>query len=236
VPFPVRTPAGLYLSSLARTSFRMLQLVSAPLAARPSAAARSGFLPLLLPLALALLAAPASAHHLMALFHQSAPTPLAGLLSGIGHPLLGPDHLVFLLALGLVGLRQSGRWLLALLATGLTASGLGLALPGLPAAEALVALSLVVVGLVPVERLPRWLLLPAFALHGYVLSASVLGWEATPVAFYLLGLLLSQGALLLVSLGLVRRWAERCTPARLRLCAGLLIGIGGAFAWTSLVP
>ena len=214
----------------------MLQHVSAASAARPGAAARLGLLGLLLPLGLALFAAPASAHHLMALFHQSAPTPLAGLLSGIGHPLLGPDHLLFLLALGLVGLRQSGRWLLGLLATGLAASGLGLAFPGLPAAEVLVALSLVVVGLVLCGRLPRWLLLPAFALHGYVLSASVLGWEATPVACYLFGLLLSQGTLLLVSLRLVRRWAEACTPARLRLCAGLLIGIGGAFAWTSLVP
>lgn len=98
------------------------------------------------------------------------------------------------------------------------------------------ALSLVVVGLVLCDRLPRWALLPAFALHGYVLSAPVLGWEATPVACYCLGLLLSQGTLLLLSLRLVRRWAEACTPARLRLCAGLLIGIGGAFAWTSLVP
>jgi len=39
---------------------------------------------------------------------------------------------------------------------------------------------------------PRWTLLPAFALHGYVLSASVIGWEPTPVAAYLLGLLISQ--------------------------------------------
>ena len=182
------------------------------------------------------LAAPASAHHLMELLQQQQITPLGGLLSGIGHPLLGPDHLLFLLALGLVGLQQSGRWMIALLATGLTATGLGLLLPGLPGAETLVALSLVLVGLVLCGRLPRWTLLPAFALHGYVLSASVIGWEASPVAAYLLGLLLSQGALLLLALRLVRTWAARLPLAQLRLCAGLLIGIGGAFAWTSLVP
>ncbi|MFM8260375.1 MAG: HupE/UreJ family protein [Vulcanococcus sp.] len=187
-------------------------------------------------LALPLAATPASAHHLMDLFHQSEPTPLAGLLSGVGHPLLGPDHLLFLLALGLVGLRQSGRWLIGLLATGLAASGLGLLLPGLPGAETLVALSLVLVGLVLLDRAPRWTLLPAFALHGYVLSASVLGWETTPVATYLLGLLISQGALLLLALQAVRAAAARWSLGQLRLAAGLLMGVGGAFAWTTLVP
>ncbi|MFM7651971.1 MAG: HupE/UreJ family protein [Vulcanococcus sp.] len=186
--------------------------------------------------ALPLWAAPSSAHHLMGLFHQTQVTPLAGLLSGIGHPLLGPDHLLFLLALGLVGLQQSGRWMIALLATGLAATGVGLLLPGLPGAETLVALSLVLVGLVLCGRLPRWTLLPAFALHGYVLSASVIGWEVTPVATYLLGLLLSQGTLLVLALRLVRAWGAGLALPQLRLCAGLLIGIGGAFAWTTLVP
>lgn len=172
----------------------------------------------------------------MALFHQSRPTLLTGMLSGIGHPLLGPDHLLFLLALGLVGLQQSGRWMVALLAAGLGATGLGLLLPGLPGAEVLVALSLVVVGLVLCGRLPRLLLVPAFALHGYVLSASVIGWESTPVLGYLLGLLISQTALLLVSLRLVQAWARRAQPVQLRMIAGVLMGVGGAFAWTTLVP
>jgi len=178
---------------------------------------------------------PAQAHHAMELL-QAKPTALNGLVSGLLHPVLGPDHLLFLLALSLVGLRHRAGWMLGMLAVGLAGSAIGLLAPGLPAAEVLVALSLVVVALVLAERLPRPWLLPAFALHGYVLSTSVLGWAALPVACYLFGLLLSQGTLLLVSLRLVRRWAEACTPARLRLCAGLLIGIGGAFAWTSLVP
>jgi len=183
-----------------------------------------------------LLAGPASAHHLMELFGQQQPTPLAGLLSGLGHPLFGPDHLLFLLALGLVGLRQSGRWMLLLLVTGLAATGLGLLLPGLPGAEALVALSLVAVGLVLCDRLPRSVLLPAFALHGYVLSAPVLGWGATSVLGYLVGLLISQALLLCLSLRLVQAWARRASAAQLRFLAGGLIGVGAAFAWTSLVP
>ncbi len=178
---------------------------------------------------------PASAHHLMGLFHLT-PSPLSGLLSGLAHPVLGPDHLLFLLALGLVGLQRPTRWVLGLLATGLAASLLGLALPGLPGAEVLVALSLVVVALVQLGRLPAALLLPAFALHGYVLSDSVLGWEPTPIGFYLLGLLLSQGLLLTAALTLVRRWSAALSGANLRLAAGVLIGVGASFAWTALVP
>ena len=186
--------------------------------------------------AVLLAASPASAHHLMELLQQSQPTLLSGLLSGLGHPLLGPDHLLFLLALGLVGLQQSGRWMVGLLSVGLAATGLGLLLPGLPGAELLVALSLVVVGLVLCGRLPRAILLPAFALHGYVLSASVIGWESTPLLGYLFGLLISQGLLLLLALRLVQAWALRAQPAQLRLMAGLLMGVGGAFAWTNLLP
>lgn len=201
---------------------------------RGSAVALGGAL-LALPLVLLLAAAPASAHHLMELF-QLKPGPMAGLLTGLGHPVLGPDHLVFLLSLGLVGLQQPRRWVIALLATGLTASGLGLLIPGLPGAETLVALSLVAVGLVLTGRLPRWSLVPAFALHGYVLGDSVLGWGPTPIALYLLGLLISQGLLLLVSLTLVRRWAAALSTANLKLAAGVLIGVGASLAWTSVVP
>lgn len=200
-------------------------------------AAATGFAPVVATAAaLALWPAAGQAHHLMDLSAQQAPDGLSGLLSGLAHPLLGPDHLLFLLALGLVGLRESRGWMLALLTTGLVASGLGCWLPGLPGAETLVALSLVVLGLVLCGRLPRWTLLPAFALHGYVLSASVIGWETTPLLAYGAGLLLSQALLLSLSLGVVRAWSQRLAIPQLRLCAGLLMGVGAAFAWTTLVP
>ena len=73
-------------------------------------------------------------------------------------------------------------------------------------------------------------------LHGYALSASVIGWEPTPIAFYLVGLLISQAALLLVSLTAIRRWAQAAAPQALNLTYGLLMGIGLAFTWSSVVP
>jgi urease accessory protein len=108
-------------------------------------------------------------------------------------------------------------------------------LPGLPGAEGLGSLTLVLLGLVLLERLPRWLLPPAFALHGYLLSASVIGWTAGPVSSYLLGLLLSQGALLLVSLTLLRQALAGLPVLRRQLLAGALLGIGAAWTWSALV-
>ena len=184
--------------------------------------------------ALLLSAGPALAHHPMESLGME-PSSISGLLSGLAHPLLGPDHLLFLLALALVGLKRSMRWSLGLLVVGLASSAVGLWLPGLPAAEALVSLSLVLEGLVIAGRLPALTLIPAFALHGYVLSASVIGWESTPIAFYFFGLLLSQALVLTASLVALRRLALDLQPVTKIALAWVLVGIGAAFTWTALV-
>ena len=199
----------------------------------PQRAAQAVALPAVL-LALLLLAPAAQAHHLLELLHLQ-PTPASGLISGLLHPVIGPDHLLFLLALALVGLRRRLAWMLALLGTGLLGSVAGLVLPGLPGSEALVSLSLVAVGLVLFNRLPAPVLLPAFALHGYALSGSVLTWSSAPLGFYLLGLLLSQGALLLLSLTLLRRLADRLASRGRQVLASVLIGIGAAWTWSAVV-
>ena len=180
-----------------------------------------------LALALPLLAAPARAHHLMEITGL-APTAGNGLLSGLAHPVIGPDHLAFLLALSLLGLTQRRRWMLALLAVGLLGTLLGLLLPGLPATEALLALTLVLEAVVLLGWLPRQTLVPAMALHGYGLSASVLGWSAMPVGTYLLGLLISQGLLLLAALALLRPLVSRLKPASRPLQALALVALAGA--------
>jgi urease accessory protein len=161
--------------------------------------------------------------------------PLSGLLSGLAHPVIGPDHLLFLLALALVGLRSRRRWMLALLCTGLAGSALGLLLPGLPGAEVLVALSLALEALVVLGHLPLVSLVPAMALHGYVLSAAVLGWSPMPLAAYLMGLLISQGLLLLVSLSLLQGLADRLTTPTRRWLALALVAACGAGALSALV-
>jgi urease accessory protein len=187
------------------------------------------------PLLMLLHAAPSAAHHAEAIL-QLSPTPLSGLISGLAHPVLGADHLLFLLSLSMVGLQHRRRWMLSLLVVGLLGSWVGLVFPALPAMETLVALSLVLVALVLLGRAPRSLLLPAFAVHGYVLSASVLGWSSMPLITYLFGLAISQSLLLIASLVLLARLAAAITPLRRRLITWGLAGVGGLLALAPLLP
>ena len=189
----------------------------------------------LIPASLLLLAPAAQAHHLMALLHLQ-PTPLSGFISGLAHPVLGPDHLVFLLALSLVGLGHRSAWMLALLVTGLAGSLLGLVWPGLPGAEALVSATLILEALVLLAQWPVGLLLPAFGLHGYALSSSVLGWTQGPLVTYLMGLFVAEGLLLLLALTVLRRLVVPGGEGLRRLWAAALIGCGVAWTWSALVP
>src|SRR5437763_337228 len=94
-----------------------------------------------------LAASPASAHHVMG--GKLPSTFSEGLLSGLGHPVIGPEHLGFLLAVGIV-VGASGLSLM-LCGVFIAAMAFGVAVHvngvGIPAAEILVALSALRVGL-----------------------------------------------------------------------------------------
>ena len=191
-------------------------------------------------LLLASLQSAALAHHPFGMSAGAELNAWQGLLSGIGHPLLGPDHLLFLLALGFVGLTRPKAWVIPLLAVGLGGSALSqvVTLPDAlgPWAESLVAFSLALEGLVALSVLPAAWLLPLFGLHGFLLGGTIVGAEPTPLAAYFLGLLLGQGALLLLVTALAQRVRSWLGQQGQRLAAGIWIGIGCAFAWVALVP
>jgi urease accessory protein len=190
-------------------------------------------------LALQLMASPAFAHHPFGMGESGALTAWQGLLSGLGHPLLGPDHLLFLLALGFVGLQRPLRWVLPLLAIGLGGSLLSQFIPlpdaVAPWAEALVSLSLAVEGLIALSMAPATWLLPLFGLHGFLLGSTIVGAEPSPLLSYFLGLLLAQGSLLLLVTAWSQGLVERLGAQGRRLGAGIWIGIGMAFAWVALI-
>ena len=182
---------------------------------------------------------PAHAHHPFGMGDSTDLTALQGLLSGVGHPLLGPDHLLFLLAIAFIGLHRPRAWVIRLLAAGLGGSVLSQFIPlpdaVAPWAEALVSLSLVVEGLMALTvASTRWLL-PLVALHGFLLGSTIVGAEPTPLATYFLGLLIGQGALLLVVTSWSQSLLERIGAQGQRLGAGIWMGIGMAFAWVALV-
>ena len=205
---------------------------------KPSPLLRAGLVSLPAALALSLFS-PAHAHHPFGMGDSSALTPLQGLMSGIGHPLLGPDHLLFLLAIAFIGLQRPRSWVLPLLGAGLGGSVLSQFIPlsdvVAPWAEALVSLSLVVEGLMALTVASTAWLLPLVALHGFLLGSTIVGAEPTPLLTYFLGLLIGQGALLLVTTSWSKALLERLGSQGQRLGAGIWIGIGMAFAWVALI-
>jgi urease accessory protein len=189
---------------------------------------------LLLPIAaLALSAGPAAAHHPVG--GAMPATAMEGLLSGLGHPVIGLDHLAFLLGLALVaGLAGWGAmrvviFVLASLA-GVATAWMGLALPE---AEVLVALSVIAIGIALLARVEApagaWAALLAVAglAHGQAFAEAVIGAEATPVLSYLAGLALVQAAL---ALGIARLVAERPSLGLVPRLAGLVVMVTGAAA------
>ena len=144
----------------------------------------------------------ALAHHAMG---GAIPTTAwQGFLSGIAHPVLGLDHLVFILAVGVIStLQPRGVYLpllfvlTSLLATCAHALGFDL-----PAAEWFGLASVVLIGasLIGILRNSRSLLAlvaAAGVFHGYAYGETIVGAEATPLQAYLLGLGTVQIALAL---------------------------------------
>lgn len=148
--------------------------------------------------ATALLPCPAWAHHFM---DGGLPqTLMQGLLSGIGHPLIGADHAAFIVAAGFfLALIPRGMWgVLALIAGSLAGAALHLAGVDLPWGEVGVALSVILIGglVMARRRIPlSWLAVGmalAGVLHGHAYAETIFGAEPTPLAAYLIGFSLTQ--------------------------------------------
>jgi urease accessory protein len=143
---------------------------------------------------LAALPALAFAHHVMD--YAVPATALDGFLSGIGHPVIGVDHLIFVMGAGVLASRVERGFLLPLIFV--LASTLAVcvryATPAFPLSELWVAGSLLVLALVmllvgaPRTALVGALFLLAGAIHGYALAEGIVGAERTPLVAYLVGL------------------------------------------------
>jgi urease accessory protein len=197
-----------------------------------------------------LAAGPALAHHPMG--GATPSTMTEGLLSGLGHPIIGIDHLAFLAVVALLAFKLSGaaRWLAPAAFVGGTLGGalLHLRAVDLPMAELLVALTVVVGGITVLYSLrakPAFngaglslLLAIAGVFHGYAYGESIIGAEATPLLSYLIGFSLVQYGLIAGMLTGLSMLAVRSqgSAARLVRTGGLgAVAVGGLFMAVSLV-
>ena len=162
-----------------------------------------------------------------------------GLLSGIGHPLLGFDHLFFVVLVGIASSLCRRRfsapffYLAAMLAGCLLTS----TVTALPATELLVALSLLTLGLVLASGrslgLPGlYMMFAGFGLfHGAAFGGSLAAQEAgfgiEVLLGYLVGLGLTQYAIAIAAgWGMTILGASSTTAPRARLAGAMVAGAG----------
>jgi urease accessory protein len=192
---------------------------------------------------IALMADPAFAHHVMG---GRMPVTFAdGLLSGLGHPVIGLDHFAAVVAVGcLAAAHRAGPalaigFVLAMIA-GVVAHVRGATVPG---AEIMVALSVIFLGamLLRIRQIPAGAALGLFIvvglIHGYVLGESIYGAEASPLTAYFIGLAAIQSVVALAAMFAARAVAQRqADAAALRLIGAGIAGIGLAVLMQQVIP
>lgn len=191
------------------------------------------------PAALALAAPPASAHHAM---DGAMPSTFAeGFISGLAHPVIGVDHLAFLVAVGVAtAVGAMPLWMpVAFVAASAAGVGLHLALVDLPAAELVIAASVLLAGVLLAGGVRvatgAWLALFAVAglFHGYAYGESIVGAEPTPLYAYLAGLVIIQSILAIGVAVVAGRAFSALAP---RLAGAAVAGIGFAALVGQVVP
>lgn len=161
---------------------------------------------------------------------------MQGFLSGIGHPVIGFDHLAFVVAVGLIAAFHANRLVMpALFVVGTVAgTALTLAAVTLPLAELVITGSVIAGGIVAMRgkvtdiRAAGGLAAGAGLFHGWAYGAAVIGAEPTPIAAYLLGFGMIQMAIALgVALFAQRIWkALDASALQPRLAGAVVAGVG----------
>ena len=190
-------------------------------------------------LAVAAMLAPdaALAHHVMG---GGVPdTLLAGLLSGLGHPIIGVDHFAFVVAVGVAAVFTPRPYLSPLAFIVATVAGCLIHIAGiaLPLPEVIIAASIVVLGalILSGRAVSPGLYLATFALaglfHGWAYGAGIIGAEATPLVAYVIGFAAIQYGIAVAAGAVVARlWrAVDSAAVKPRLAGAVVAGVGAAF-------
>jgi urease accessory protein len=186
--------------------------------------------------------APASAHHVMG--GATPSTFIQGLLSGFGHPVIGLDHLAFLIAVGIVVGVGELNFLMSMIFVGASAVGVALHVYGatLPAAEIMVAGSVLVAGAMLARGMARhaamWATLFCLAglFHGYAFGESIVGAERAPLWAYLLGLVAVQTALTVGIALIIRKAGVAVIASAPRVAGAAISAVGFAVLASHMFP
>jgi urease accessory protein len=175
----------------------------------------------------------AHAHHVMD--YATPATALEGLLSGLGHPVIGVDHLLFIAGAGVLAARFKRGYLLPLVFVVASVAVAGMRYLGVDVRldELWIAGSLVVLGAImlaarePAGGVVAGLFLVTGALHGYALAEAIVGAERTPLFAYLAGLTLIQCAIALSAWWIATWLAAHRPQVPLQRLVGAAVGAAG---------
>lgn len=189
-------------------------------------------------------AQPAAAHHAMG---GKLPTNFfEGLLSGLAHPVIGLDHLAFVVAIGLLsaGVARGALIPAAFVLAALVGTEIHVLSWNLPGAEIFIALSVLGFGaMLLMTNRPNWVVLAllgavAGIFHGYAYGESIVGAGMTPLLAYLLGFSLVQFIVALTArqLGniIIQQSVNQALPNKIRLAGMAICALGVVFLTNSL--
>jgi urease accessory protein len=169
---------------------------------------------------------------------------LEGLLSGLGHPLIGLDHAAFLIGAGIAAAFMPSALTTIMTFVAATVAGCLLRVSGvgLPMAEIVVASSVVMLGALVLSgrrfagALYGTLFIVAGLFHGFAYGESIVGAEQPPLAAYLIGFATIQLLVALAVTGVVRSIWNAATPDAIstRLTGALVAGVGAAFLFEQI--
>ena len=155
--------------------------------------------------ALLAIATPASAHHMMG--GKMPANFFEGFITGIAHPLIGPDHFAFIVAIGLLAATKKQGILIpiAFVLAAMAGTGLHLARLAVPGVELFVSGSIIVFGILLAQKnnlntaQVGALSVIAGLFHGYAYGEPIFGAEMTPLFAYLAGFTVIQLAVALTA-------------------------------------
>ena len=188
-----------------------------------------------------LLASPALAHHPMG--GEAPQTVLHGLISGLAHPVIGLDHLSFVVLIGLAAALAGRSMAGPAVFIGATLAGTAVHLAGiaLPLAEVVIMASVVVLGalLVAGRQVAGPVALAGFAVagifHGWAYGEAVIGSTPMPVFAYLLGFGMVQFVIAAgVAVFAGKMLQQGAGQMQARLAAAVCMGVGLAFLFETV--
>ncbi|MCY7333358.1 MAG: HupE/UreJ family protein [Pseudanabaena sp. CAN_BIN31] len=183
-------------------------------------------------------ASPALAHHPMG--GKMPSTFFEGFMSGLAHPVIGLDHLAFIVVIGLfAALKPQGIFIpLSFVLSAMLGTGLHLLGVTLPVVELIVSASILLFGiLLAIKNSPNLLVMITLSavaglFHGYAYGEAIFGAQTTALVAYLTGFTVIQlvisSAAFFIGQKVLKGDFGQVSP-NLRSAGLVICGIGAAF-------